>query len=298
MNGTLDIESISDKTLKKNIKDFKEVYEKALAAKDKVDDLQSSLANLAKTKFDNIGAQFDDLISDIDHSLKYVTAQLESVETIGKIAGKSFYEEQIKSEQQRVNDLTAELGQLQTALAEGLASGAIAYGSQMFNEMKKSIYSVEESILDANNAILKFEQNIKQVAKANFDDLLSQFDHAIGILTSKLDLTDNIISMIESSGHVISRKYYEALSEGEEQNIKNLKKKYDELNKVFEEAVSSGDISPYTDEWYLIMPHYLVISIANLFNCWNSLKLIKLQRRDEICSSVIVVKAKRIYQIA
>ena len=51
-------------------------------------------------------------------------------------------------------------------------------------------------------------------------------------------------------------------------------------------------------EWYLIMPHYLVISIANLFNCWNSLKLIKLQRRDEICSSVIVVKAKRIYQIA
>lgn len=249
-SGALKIDEITDETLKEQINNYKEWYEKALDAKDKVDDLKQSLADLAKTKFDNISAQFDDLISDIDHGLKYVTAQLESVETVGKIAGKSFYDEQIKAEQQRVNDLTAELGQLQSALAEGLASGAIEYGSQMFNEMKKSIYSVEESILDANNAILKFEQNIKQVAKANFDDLLSQFDHAIGILTSKLDLTDNIISMIESSGHVISRKYYEALSEGEEQNIKNLKKKYDELNKVFEEAVSSGDISPYTDEWY------------------------------------------------
>lgn len=250
MNGTLDVESISDKTLKKNIKDFKEVYEKALAAKDKVDDLQSSLANLAKTKFDNISAQFDDLISDIDHGLKYVTAQLESVETVGKIAGKSFYEEQIKAEQQRVNDLTAELGQLQSALAEGLASGAIAYGSQMFNEMKSSIYSVEESILDANNAILKFEQNIKDVAKQNFDDLISQFENAISILTGKIDLTDKIVSMVQNTGHVASKAYYQAMIDGQDQNIKNLKKKESELTKVFEEAVANGDIEEYSENWY------------------------------------------------
>lgn len=250
MNGTLDVESISDKTLKKNIKDFKEVYEKALAAKDKVDDLQSSLANLAKTKFDNITSQFDDIISDVEHMTKYITAQLESVETVGKIAGKSFYEAQIAQEQERLNDLTQELGQLQTALAEGLASGAIAYGSQMFNEMKKSIYSVEESILDANNAILKFEQSIKQVAKANFDDLKSQFESAISILTDKIDLTDKIVNMVQATGHIASKAYYDALITGTDQNIQNLKKKYDELSKVFNDAVASGDVKEFSDEWY------------------------------------------------
>lgn len=298
INGALAIDEVTDDVLKKKIKDFKEIYEKALAAQDKIEDLRSSLANLAKAKFDNITSQFDDIISDIDHMTKYITAQLESVETIGKIAGKSFYEAQIAQEQQRVNELTAELAQLQNALAEGLASGAIEYGSQMWAEMKKQIFSVEEAIWDANNAILEFEQKLKQVAKQNFDDLVSQFENAINILTSKMDLTDKIIGMVQNTGHIISKRYYESLIEAEDQNIKNLKKKYDELQKVFDDAVASGDITPYSDEWYFNMPHYLVISIANLFNCWNSLKLIKLQRRDEICSSVIVAKAEKIYQIA
>ena len=168
----------------------------------------------------------------------------------------------------------------------------------MWAEMKKQIFSVEEAIWDANNAILEFEQKLKQVAKQNFDDLVSQFENAINILTSKMDLTDKIIGMVQNTGHIVSREYYNALINASDQNVKNLKKKYDELQKVFDEAVANGDITPYSDEWYFNMPHYLVISIANLFNCWNSLKLIKLQRRDEICSSVIVAKAEKIYQIA
>ena len=250
INGALDTDNISDDTLKQNIEDFKELYEKALSCQDKISDLQSTLVDLSKTKFDNISTQFEDLISDIDHGLKYVTAQLESVETVGKIAGKSFYEAQIAAEQQRINDLNAELAQLQNALTEGLASGAIEYGSQMFNEMKKSIYGVEESLLDANNAILKFEQSMKQVAKANFDDLSTQFSNAISILTDKIDLTDKIVSMVQNTGHIASKAYYQAMAEGQEQNVKNLKKKYDELNQVFKDAVANGDIEEYSDDWY------------------------------------------------
>ena len=153
-------------------------------------------------------------------------------------------------EQERINQLTDELAQLQNALNEGIASGAIAYGSQMWAEMRNQIYQTEEAIWDSNKALLEFEQKIKDVAKQNFDDLKSQFESAISILTSKIDLTDNIISMVESTGHVVSKRYYESLVEAEDQNIKNLKKKYDELNKVFEEAVSSGDVAPYSEQWY------------------------------------------------
>ena len=120
----------------------------------------------------------------------------------------------------------------------------------MWAEMKKSIYSVEEAIWDANNAILEFEQKLKNVAKQNFDDLVSQFEHAINILTSKMDLTDKIVSMVQATGHMVSREYYEALIEASDQNVKNLKKKYEELNKVFEEAVANGDIEEFSNEWY------------------------------------------------
>ena len=250
INGALAIDEVTDDVLKKKIKDFKEIYEKALAAQDKIEDLRSSLANLAKAKLDNITSQFDDMISDIDHYVKYINAQLSSVETIGKIGGKSFYEALIAQEQQRVVELTDELAQLQNALAEGLASGAIAYGSQMWAEMKKSIYSVEEAIWDANNAILEFQEKLKQVAKQNFDDLVSQFENAINILTSKMDLTDKIIGMVQNTGHIVSKEYYKSLIEASDQNVKNLKKKYEELSKVFQEAVANGDIKEYSDEWY------------------------------------------------
>ena len=190
------------------------------------------------------------MASEIDHFVKFVNAQLSSVETMGKIAGASFYRELANREQERVNQLTDELAQLQAALNEGVASGAIAYGSQAWYELRKQIFSVEEAIWDANNAILEFEQKIKNVAKENFDDLVNQFQNAIDILTSKIDLTDNIISMVESTGHIVSKRYYESLVSAEDQNIKNLKKKYDELNKVFEEAVASGDVEPYSDQWY------------------------------------------------
>lgn len=44
----------------------------------------------------------------------------------------------------------------------------------------------------------------------------------------------------------------------------------------------------------IIMPHYLVISNVNLFNCWETLKLNKLQRKNEIGLSVNVMKIEKI----
>ena len=249
-NGDLRIDEITDESLKESINSYRDWYEKAIACKDKVDDLKDSLAQLARQKFDNVTAQFDDIIADVDHMTKYINAQMESVETVGKIAGKTFYQKSIEVEKQRLNDLTDELAQLQNALSEGLASGAIEYGSQMYTDMKKSIYGVEESIWDANKAILEFQENLKKVAETNFNDLVSQFENAISILTGKIDLTDKIVSLVQNAGHIVSEKYYESLVEAEDQNIKNLKKKYDDLSKVFDEAVSNGDVTPYSESWY------------------------------------------------
>ena len=41
------------------------------------------------------------------------------------------------------------------------------------------------------------------------------------------------------------------------------------------------------------MPHYLVISNENLFNCWKTLKIIILQRKDEISLNVNVTKVEK-----
>lgn len=42
------------------------------------------------------------------------------------------------------------------------------------------------------------------------------------------------------------------------------------------------------------MPHCLVISNENLFNCWNTLKTVILQHNDETGVSVNVTKVEKI----
>lgn len=68
-NGAIDISTITDETLKEQIKTYQEYYEKALSASDTVQDLKDSLADLAQTKLDNIAKQSENNLSLLDHEL-------------------------------------------------------------------------------------------------------------------------------------------------------------------------------------------------------------------------------------
>lgn len=67
-NGSMSIEDVTDDTLKEQIQTYKEYYEKALAASDAVQDLRDNLAELAKTKFDNLAKKFENELDLMPHS--------------------------------------------------------------------------------------------------------------------------------------------------------------------------------------------------------------------------------------
>lgn len=58
-NGTLDIESITDDTLKDKISKYKDYYEKGLSAQDKVLDLQDKLNELYQKRLEIIEKEYD-----------------------------------------------------------------------------------------------------------------------------------------------------------------------------------------------------------------------------------------------
>ena len=105
-NGALHIEDITDDTLKEQIKEYKEYYEKALDCKDAVSELKDKLAELAKTKFDHISTQYDAKIQDIDHVVNLINGELEKAEESNKIAGQSFYDVLIEKENAKIDSLT------------------------------------------------------------------------------------------------------------------------------------------------------------------------------------------------
>ena len=243
-------EEINDKDLKKRIDEYKELYNKAIQAKDAVEDLNAQMAQLAKQKFDNVASEYDGYLSDIEQRVNYINNVLSNVELRNKIAGKSFYQALMEQEQNHSSKLKDELSSLSNALRDALSSGAIEYGSEEFNNMKSKIYEVENAIQESTNKLEEFKQKMKEVAKLDFDNIAQQFDNAINLITGKTDFAQNIIDVIEASGHVASVKFYEAMIDGANAQIESNKKKLSGLQDKLAEAMASGDVEKYDDQWY------------------------------------------------
>lgn len=249
MNGGLHIEDISDENLKKQINDFKTWFEKAVQAKDAVEDLNAQIAQLVKTKFDNVKSEFEGFTSEIEHFVNMIDKELSHVENMEKIAGKSFYNAKMDQDEKRLEELNKERTALVQALRDAEANGVEA-GSADWIAMRNEIYSVDEAIADLTYEVEDLKKKLKEVAKLNFDDLKEQFENAISIINNQKSLTDAVVSLVETSGHVASRAYYEALIEGSKTTVTGLRKEYETLSKTLADAMSSGDIEKYDKQWY------------------------------------------------
>ncbi len=249
-NGALSIEDITDDTLKEQIKEYKEYYEKAIDCKDAVTELKDKLAELAKLKFDHISTQYDAKIQDIDHMVNLINGELEKAEESNKIAGKSFYEALIEQENAKIDSLTNEYKEKLAAMNEAVSSGTIREGSEAWQEMKSDIDSVTESIQEANTQVLTYENSIKEIAKLKFDSLGTQFDNALSIITTEMSQLDKQIALVEEAGYLAGESFYHALIEGEKSHMEALMKKYESLSSSLKEALDSGSVTKFDETWY------------------------------------------------
>lgn len=249
-NGSLSVEDIADDTLKEQIKTYQDYYEKALDASDAVQDLRDTLADLAKTRFDNLTAQYEAKISDIDHLANLINGQITNVEARNKIAGKSFYESLMEQERQKLEMLSAEREAQINALNDAVSGGMVEYGSEDWYDMKSDIDSVTESIQEAENNIIDFGNSMKQVAKLNFDDLSEQFSNAIGLVTDASDVFSGYIDQAEAAGSIAGTSFYKALLEAKDTEADALRKKYETLSSTFADAMADGSVQEFSPEWY------------------------------------------------
>lgn len=249
-NGALSIEDIADDTLKEQIKSYQEWYEKALDCSDAIQELNSQLAELAKTKFDNVSARYDAGIQDVDFVISLINTELDKTDALNQIAGESFYNALIDKEKERIDILTSEYDELCQVFNESVATGMIAEGSEAWQGMKSGIDSVAESIREAEVQILKYENSIKEIAKLKFDDLQKQFDNVTNVITSNISKIEKEISLVEESGAIAGETFYQALIESGRTNLEALEQKHRSLSDSLKEALDNGSVEEYDDTWF------------------------------------------------
>lgn len=107
-----------------------------------------------------------------------------------------------------------------------------------------------EKALDCRDAIVDLkEQESKLIEqrfnniKDEYDAILKQFEHTHSMLEGAIDIT-------ETSGYIVSTKYYDSLISNENEKINQLYAEREALVNSLNSALSSGKIDKYSESWY------------------------------------------------
>ncbi|HAU88356.1 MAG TPA: hypothetical protein DCW90_23635 [Lachnospiraceae bacterium] len=191
-DGTIDIEKITNEDLYDKIQEYKQWYEKALDCKDAIDQLKETEAELYKTAFDNIGTEYDALITELDNRKSLIEEYINQFENKGYITTSKFYEQLIQEEQENISKLIEERDKLQVALDTAVNSGTIKEGSEAWYEMKNSIDEVTVSIEESKTSILDYANSIREVKWDTFDMILDR-------MSKITDEADNLIDLFSEN---------------------------------------------------------------------------------------------------
>ena len=240
-DGSISIDVIYDDDLKNAISDCQDFYDKAQDAKTAVQELGIELKGLAKSRFDNVASEFEKKISYLKDYSDQLQKEMDIITTKGWFSSTSINESLKKAEQDNLDRLKQE----RDALMNAIDSGKIEKYSEDWYDMQSSIDSVISSILDAEKALIEYDNAIRQIKWDAFDrtrddveNLISETEFLVELLKDKGITDDNGNTTAEG-------KATQALLVQKYQLYLNQAQKYkDEILKIDEELANN----PYDKE--------------------------------------------------
>ena len=141
---------------------------------------------------------------------------------------------------------------LSSSLAAKVRDGSIDISeyNEETSELISKYQTWHEKALECSDAIDDLHESLAKLYKDNFDNVKTDFDNQLALYEHLTNTYNNGIDELEESGYLASKKYYSALLSVEEQNITVLNKELADLEKAFSEAMASGEIDEYSEEWY------------------------------------------------
>ena len=244
-NGSFNIDTVYDEDLKDAISDCQDLYDKAQDAADSVQSLNIEIRQLAKSRFDNIQSQFEEVLGKVNSIKDLYSKDNDLLEEQGWFASTLLNSSMIEQEQKNLKKLEQERDALTKALNSAMASGKIEAESEDWYSMQSAIDDCTSSIYDAKKALAEYDNAIRQINWDAFDrtrddvsNLIDETQFLVDLLKDE-DITDDNGNMNDNG------KAAQALIAQKYQLYLNQAKAYkDEILKINEELAND----PYDKE--------------------------------------------------
>ncbi len=188
-NGTIDISEYDSETAEL-ISDYQELYEKAIACSDAVQELHESLASPYEDNFNNVKDDFDNQLSLLEHMTNMYNSSINLLEKQVLMVSSEYYYALQEITQQNISIMNSELAELQQKLAEAMASGAIEEYSQAWYDMMNAINEIQEALAEVNIELAEYANIIRNLEWECFDYIQER----ISQITNEADFIIKLMS--------------------------------------------------------------------------------------------------------
>ena len=215
--------------------------------------------------FDELFDWFEILVEEIDEQISLMEAQLEN--SVGIDSKKNIYGGLINAEYKKIEAYNQGIN-LYTRQANKFLSEIPAQYRAM---AKDGSISITEFVGEANEKTVEAINNYREwaqkaadlnvqleEAKAHISDLrvetqsmiADEYENKIGLITHLNDTLEAEMDLLEESGERSSANFYNEMIKNSESQLKLLQSKRNAVQKELDDAVKSGDVKKYSDDWY------------------------------------------------
>lgn len=104
--------------------------------------------------------------------------------------------------------------------------------------------------VECQDKIQELNISLSELAQKKFDNIVTQFEDMEKVFTDTNDILDKLVDYTETKGRIISKSYYEAMLQNENENNKLLVQQRDQMVSELNELVNTGKVTEYSEAWY------------------------------------------------
>lgn len=200
MSGTLDIETITDENLSNQIKEFQDLYDKALDCADAISDLNAEYVELANQRLSNIQQDFEGLVDVTDAIYDNFSAGNDIREAMGQAGDINNLKEMIGQRNNAANWLRGEFEKMNQELTYMMNQGSIKKYSEDWYAWQAELHNISAALKENQADVIELRQQIREVRWQAFEDAVGKIDAANDELDHTLSLIDDLNSFVSDSG--------------------------------------------------------------------------------------------------
>lgn len=291
-DGTINIREYDSDTVSK-IQEYQKWYDLYLDCTDAVDDLNRSLKDLYKQKFDNIITKWNNKIQQLSDSQEHLNSIVKqrtdaasdyvgfSNSRVASYQNIGTYKQIIDTEEEMYSQRLQEMKELKREFNSLVSNGIIQEGTEGYSNLLSQIADVQKELDSLNETRISDLNNLAEEYRNIFDTFIDEWESRIAAQEQIIQSLNNNISLAKTKGYITSLDNYVELMQNTAAIIGNKKAEQINLNYSLENAIKSGSIKKYSKQYYDMLKKIKEIDneiqelSENILENWNNIRDIK-----------------------